>query len=355
VEAVKKAIRSALERGEANDRAFREKVYRQAFSALDRSLQARPGMSAEEVRQRRDQVKAAIVEIERSYLAAVDSAQQQTAPREEPPQQAYPRTEPPAREPDFGPRVEREDRFEEPEVDYAPVSGRREPMADLERTRWPFVTIFVVATLVAAAGIGAWWTMQSGILQSAEERDTSVRTQPVEEEEDFDPGEEAAAPQPAPSQPPARNATAETNGNWLNIFSPSDPTTVSAPAGVTAEAMSEGNTSFLRIGGGGAESAVSFDVGQGLLERLAGTRAIFSLNARTAEGETQVSISCDFGALGGCGRTRYVVGAQPGEYLFEVSLPDETPTGAGRIVVVPDIEGQGRLLDVFSLRVTVEN
>jgi hypothetical protein len=45
VEAVKKAIRSALERGEANDRAFREKVYRQAFSALDRSLQTDHGQS----------------------------------------------------------------------------------------------------------------------------------------------------------------------------------------------------------------------------------------------------------------------------------------------------------------------
>ncbi|TIT51293.1 MAG: hypothetical protein E5W72_11680, partial [Mesorhizobium sp.] len=38
LDAIEKAIRNAFEKGNAEDRTFRERVYRSAFAALDRAL-----------------------------------------------------------------------------------------------------------------------------------------------------------------------------------------------------------------------------------------------------------------------------------------------------------------------------
>ncbi|WP_163265060.1 hypothetical protein [Chelativorans alearense] len=334
MEAVKRAIRSALEKGDAQERAFREKVYRQAFAALERSLQSRPELSIEDVRQRRDRVKAVIVEIENEFIPAVAPA---PAPA--------PGFAEPGPEADFVPRVEREDRLsaaEEPADDIAPPGGPLASEDEMEgRRRRPFAMLFLFATLIAAVGIGAWWTLQSGILQPAEERGAGLSAPPIAEEEDFDPGD--GPPRPAAD-------TIRAVGDWITIFSPGDPTTVRAQGGASAEVMDE-DEGFLRIAGA-PEAAVLFDVGQGVLERLAGRRVIFNITASAQEGqETQISVSCDFGALGGCGRSRYLVGPSPTEYLLETELPDRQPGAGGTISIVPDVEGGGRTLDIFSLRV----
>ncbi|MEP6566994.1 MAG: hypothetical protein ABJB10_17820, partial [Mesorhizobium sp.] len=71
MDAIEKAIRNALEKGNAEDRAFREKVYRSAFAALDRVLQANPGVTVEAAIKRRKAVQAKIAEIESEFLPAV--------------------------------------------------------------------------------------------------------------------------------------------------------------------------------------------------------------------------------------------------------------------------------------------
>ncbi|WEX09099.1 hypothetical protein [Chelativorans sp. AA-79] len=336
MDAVKKAIRSALQKGDANDRAFREKVYRQAFAALERSMQARPDLAAEEVQQRREQIKAAIIEIEREYIPR--EAPQPSAPTPPPPGEPSPSSAeevvPERREPDFMPRIERAERLQlrdEPTPDYSPLGEVRRPVA--ARRRRPIALLVAILALVAVIGLGLWWIV-GGIPRPAEQGGVGAG------------GEIAGTP------PPMAEGAAS-DRDWITVFSPTDPTTASTAAGASAEAMSEAGESFLRIGARDPDGAVTFDVGQGVLEQLAGGRAVFSLNARASEGETQISISCDFAALGGCGRTRYEVGDAPSEYLFEIQLPDRQPTGGGRISIAPDVAGQGRLLDVFSLRVSI--
>ena len=68
---IEKAIRNAFEKGNAEDRAFREKVYRSAFAALDRVLQANPNVTVEAAISRRKAVQAKITEIESEFLPAV--------------------------------------------------------------------------------------------------------------------------------------------------------------------------------------------------------------------------------------------------------------------------------------------
>ncbi|TIS96141.1 MAG: hypothetical protein E5W87_30305, partial [Mesorhizobium sp.] len=71
LDAIEKAIRNAFEKGNAEDRTFRERVYRSAFAALDRALQANPGVTVEVAIKRRKAVQAKITEIESEFLPAV--------------------------------------------------------------------------------------------------------------------------------------------------------------------------------------------------------------------------------------------------------------------------------------------
>lgn len=337
MDAIKKAITSALQKGDARDRAFRERVYRQLLVALDRSLEGRPDLSAEEVRRRRDQAKAVIVEVEREYLAAYAPP---AAPQ--PPAQA---TEPAA---DFAPRVAREDRltFEEgPQAAYTPQGEARVPPARRRRGIGRLVLLLAAIAVVAALGLTVWWMLAGG-RQPAEDRagGTDI-TQPAG-------NDESASGGAAPARAGEDNAGEA--GDWITIFAPTDPTSVSTSAGASAEVLTREGDTFLQISAESAEAAVSFAVGQGVLEELAGKRAVFSLTARAEDGaETQISVTCDFGALGDCGRTRYTVGLLPSDYLFEIEFPDARPSAGGMISVVPDMEGQGRTLEVFSLRVSV--
>ena len=90
------------------------------------------------------------------------------------------------------------------------------------------------------------------------------------------------------------------------------------------------------------------------MERIAGKHAVFDIVARTGDGpETQMSVSCDFGALGDCGRNRYVVGAQRSEYLFKMEVPSATPAGAGVIEIQSDLENSGKTVEIVQIRVSV--
>ena len=365
MDAIEKAIRNAFDRGDPSDRAFREKVYRSAFAALDRALQAKPDTAGEIAKRRKESLVAKIAEIESEFIPAVPqvessvSTQSQASPAvppsdagREPEVTSSPETDARLDRTDaaFEPRIEREDvrgrpgrASEDYPDDYVePPRGEKRP-----RRGRPWAAAFVGVTLLSAAGIGGWWAYDSGFFQSPAERDQTVPNPPQElEEEDFTPpGEEAGAPQ-IPGGP-------DNLDDWIAVFEPSDPTVVTAPGDTSAEVMeaeADGDA-FIRIRSGASGSPILFDVGQGILEQVAGRRAVFNIVARAEEG-TQISVDCDLGELGDCGRKRYAVGVTREEFLFEVELPDADPAGGGTIAINPDIENGGKALDVYEIRVT---
>jgi hypothetical protein len=137
------------------------------------------------------------------------------------------------------------------------------------------------------------------------------------------------------------------------VFTPKDPTLVNAPADAKADVMEDDTGAFLRLRSGNSGSAVSFDVGQGILEQLAGKHAVFVISARAEEGqETQVSVDCNFGELGDCGRKRYAVGHERNEYLFDVQMPDKQPGAAGTIAINSDFDNKGKSVDIYEIRVS---
>lgn len=398
MDAIEKAIRNAFEKGNAEDRAFREKVYRSAFAALDRVLQANPNVTVEAAINRRKAVQAKIAEIESEFLPAVQAVPDVTLPSESgtpagnaapapsidtPTQSPAPSVDaprPPAQaapspsitvdgpvQPDASdaprsrvlPRVP--DIMPDEALPNAPIlddspgasvgnGAEVAPDRDERRIRGrrlPLTAIFVVATLLAAAGIGGYFAFQNGVFKTAAELDTGPPEAPPTLE-----GEESS--QPADTGSPQKPGEADQSKNWINVFSPSDPTHVSTPSDADAEVMKDDTGQFLRIRSGASGSAIAFDVGQGVLEKLAGKHAMFDIIARSEEGkETQISVDCNFGELGDCGRKRYAVSHERNEYLFDVQFPGKHPGAAGTIAVNSDFDKQGKSVDIYEIRVSI--
>ncbi|MBZ9725262.1 hypothetical protein LB554_15015 [Mesorhizobium sp. CO1-1-11] len=380
MDAIEKAIRNALEKGNAEDRAFRERVYRSAFAALDRALQANPGVTVEVAIKRRKAIQAKITEIESEYLPAVPGvAPQIDAPAVEAAAGAAPAVEagPRASSPAVTVHGPGQPASDAPRSRVLPVVPDIMPDATLpgapaidmsvpassgaatevapdrdERRirgrRLPLTAIFFTVTLLAAIGIGLYFAMQTGVFKTAAQLNTAPpEAPPTVEDDDFTPADGANAP--------AKPGAADLSRDWINVFSPSDPTHVAAPSDAKAEVMKDDSGPFLRIQSGASGSAIAFDVGQGVLEKLAGKHAVFDIIARAEDGkDTQISVDCNFGELGDCGRKRYAVGQQKNEYLFDVKFPDKHPGSAGTIAINSDFDKQGKAVDVYEIRVSVE-
>lgn len=376
---VEKAIRNALAKGNAEDRAFREKVYRSAFAALERATASQPNLTVEMAIRRRKNLQAKITSIESEFLPAVPALPVQ--PDEVPPislDEPQPRAgaavEAPAVEAEAAPAGEADavppvavDR-EEPAAEAPPVDLGPGPAAEpvlagsataatvtpdrderRARKRRPMAAAFAILTLVCMAAIGGWWAYQTGLLKLPE----ATRHAPalVEEGEDFDPSADDVPLQPG--EPGTLGGGGQLR-NWITVFSPDDPSGVNAPTGATAEVSEDESGQFIRIRSGTTGAAVVFDVGQGILEQIAGKKAVFDISARAEDGlQTQISISCDFGEMGDCGRQRYAVGYERGEYLFDVQLPANRPGAGGSIAINSDFSNEGKAVDIYEIRVSV--
>ena len=438
---IEKTIRSALEKGDAADRAFREKVYRSVHSALERSIANNPQLEDETIRQRRQMLKASISTVESEFVLATLPSQdaQPAAPEDlEPeedgaePEEAAGPTEPddasadgkdsseaPAAEQeaedvpsvevsddrtyrsvrqdppedaaqdrpdadvmlDIEPRITGDDReLHSQGPRRSPTPGRTraqrsEPIFESDETAEmlsasaepyssglqgeyravpkrrrgrAYAMAFLSLTLLAAAAMGVWWTVDQGLFLSAEDRDTSVPNPPLAlEAEEFAP--EGAAPSPPIT------GVADDTADWVTIFDPSDPTRVTTPPGAEAAVIDSDGGPLLRIRTASAEEPVVFDVGQGILDGIAGRRTVFNVVAAAEEGQpTQISVTCDFGVLGDCGRNRYDVTAEQTDFLFDLDVPAGTPAGGGTISIVSDVENQGRAVDIRDTRVSVQ-
>jgi hypothetical protein len=374
---VEKAIRNALEKGNAEDRAFREKVYRSAFAALERATQAHPELTVEMAIRRRQNLQAKITSIESEYLPAapalpIHPGEVPSVSLDEPEAVSWaPSVEAPAAEaggeaaPSVALDSEPQPTADAPAVDVGsgpaaePVLAGSSPAATVApdrderraRKRRPLAAAFVVVTLLCAAAIGGWWAYQTGLLKLPEAQQPAP-PEIVQQEEDFDPAEEVPLQPGEPST--VEGAGTQELRNWITVFSPDDPSGVNAPSGATAEVNEDESGEFMRIRSGTTGSAVVFDVGQGILEQIAGKKAVFDISARAEDGtQTQVSISCDFGEMGDCGRKRYAVGYERGEYLFDVELPANRPSAGGSIAINSDFSNEGKAVDIYEIRVSV--
>lgn len=388
LDAVETAIRNALERGDASDPAFRERVYRSAFAVLERSIKARPDLSDEGAERRRDHLKAQIGSIESEFVPAQEAAtglgptvpprdtpaghvpvqapaepvfsplqEAASAPPVQPIRPESPFTsQPPLRpsaptaDPDLGSLLTEEDLTLDDEVspaepsiptgpEFEPVGERRDYASvgdhdHLARPRPRRRAARLLAGLIVVLAIlaGLWWLFGSDILGVS-----NLSTEPVA------------------TAPAGGDVTGE-DGNWIVVFTPSDPTRAIATGGAQAKVVTHGEDTFLKISSPSADQPVSFQVGQGILEKLAGHEAVFDIIARAEDGQkTQIAVSCDLGSLGDCGRSRFEVGGTVSDFLVRTQLGNEVPSGGGTISIVPDVTGGGKTLEILRIRASAAN
>ncbi len=341
---IERAIRGALDKGNADERAFREKVYRSAFAALERTLQANESLSEDDRLRRRAALKATIKNVETDYLPALPPEPAAPPPKPEPVADVPEPDEEPRRAELSFPAPPEPEPWDEAEVGPAAERDDLRVREAARRSRfWPLLAVLVILALIAAAAISA---TRSGIFGA----DDVV---PAPQDQVEEPQEEGTLAPPLRERPAEPVQEAAAADDWVSVFTPNDLSLVSTRGGATAELMEADGQPFLRLRSGGAGAAAEFEVGEGILERLAGRSAVFSFvaGAPEEEGETQISVECALGALGDCGRRRFLVGINRDEFLFELALPDANPGGGGAISIKSDIEQQGRAVDIFSIRV----
>ncbi|GHD16557.1 hypothetical protein ACFOEZ_14990 [Tianweitania populi] len=375
MDTLERAIRSALEKGDAGDRAYREKVYQSAFAALERALN-NPNVSEESALARRSSLQQTIARVEGEHLAvsrpvpvqpqderrvAPEAPRVQArneAPRvAEPDLRAEPRHPPQARpypterrEPVLG-GEHRAPVLDEYRIDADLDETVRGEPRSVRRKRRPFAMLFVAITALALIALAAWWVVGSGLLIPAEQRDGSVpNPSPVREAEGFNP---AAGTAPGNTGAPRLGAEAA-DPNAIALFTPGEQDDFTTPSDAVAELTGEGEARALRIHSGRSGSAIAFNVPQDVLKQLAGRRALFVVEAQAEDGEaTQISISCSFGELGDCGgRRRFDLTGERGDVIFDVDLPTVEPGSDGTIAIVSDVSNNGKAVDIYSIRVS---
>lgn len=370
MDGIETAIRNALAKGNAGDPAYRERVYLSALSALERSIKANPAMAPDVAAKRRSVLRDRIRSIETEFqpaaepepdiqvatepelagVPAVDafaaSAAVDAVPYVDPsPLSAAERNRAlpaEAQTEDFVSEL-RVTREAEPDPE-APLVPPDEPV--LSRKRRPFAWMLSIAVVLAFVAIGLWWLVSSGALVPLAERDGAVPNPPPQlQSDDF---------RPATVGDDGKTSAPQQGGTWITIFDPADPTTVTAPSGTSAEVTGDENAKAIRITPTAIDSAALFDIGQGILEQVAGKRVTFEINAAAPEGRTtQISIQCNLAELGDCGRKRYDVEPARNNFLFEMELPDKPAGSFGSIALTPDISEGKAPVDIYSIRVFV--
>ncbi|PHP65503.1 hypothetical protein CSC94_19330 [Zhengella mangrovi] len=359
---IEKAIRTALEKGDASDAKHRERVYLSALSALERSLKTQPGIPAEVAAKRREALRHRIREIETEFRPATAPEPEPVVERVEPVVAAGPagtRSEPavpdvaPERPADAGSTGRESDFVSQLRVTRGEpdAAGAVQVSADdagerriFSRRRRPYARFLTISLLVVFVGIGGWWLYSSEALVPLSVRDGAVPNPPTTlREDEFSPAQTGDAGRVG--QPPQ-------GGSWITVFSPEDPTTVTAPSGTAVEVTGDGKEMAVRISPSAPDSAAVFDMGEGILSQLAGKRVTFDINASSPEGQTtQMSIQCNFAELGGCGRKRFDVEATRQDFLFDVDLPDKNPGSFGSISLTPDISEGSIPVNIYEIRV----
>jgi hypothetical protein len=346
---IEKAIRNALAKGNADDRAFREKVYRSAFAALQKALDANPNVNAEVADHRRRALSARISEIESEFIPAIEPV---AAPSPSPTAQRT--APPPAPSPaaDTGLALDEDDRALHRSHVHARARTRAEHEAEtvLVRSRaatnrrglrWGVTT----AAAAIAVGLGWWIAHDIGVLGGADRQ--VAATAPSS----------AQPPATAEPQAPPRASLSQSDvmsGDWIAVFEPTDALDVTAASGATAELRDDDNGPFIRVTAP-AGGTVTFSVGPGLMANLSGRRAIFAIVASAEdEQETEFLVECDFSGISDCGRRRYLAGQTRSDFLFETELATGA-TSAGTISINPDISGQGKALEIRAIRVSTQS
>lgn len=328
---IEKAIRNALEKGDPLDPGFRERVYHSAEQALSKSLAMHQGMDPAERHARIERLRRIAVLIEQEFEPAAEPVRPEPAPaRRAPEPEPYrPPSPAPASDPD------RMILSPQPVKQASKRTGSRKP--------GPLIGIFVFVTFFALVVMFGWVIWSSGIIDVFRDGGTIGGSANSASNSGGNPGDLGAG---------------NPEEGWISVFSPADAGTLDTSNGISAELNGSGNEAYVLLKPGeqsGRDSAVSIEFGKGLLDTFRGRNIIINIEARAATDEiVQMSVGCDLAGAGTCQRTRFGLENQVTDNLLSVKLDDVSPEASGSISIVPDIDGKGRAIELYSIRVRAD-
>ncbi|MBB5703275.1 hypothetical protein FHS76_003175 [Ochrobactrum daejeonense] len=337
MESIERAIRNAFTKADAHNPATRQRIYESAWGAHERALATNTALSDAQKEQRRQKLKAAISGIEQEFRVGGS-----TTDRREPSLDTPLHNDPilggtaaeaaPALDTGDIRGTSRQKKRSAAELGYEGGVSRKDRKK--KKRHSPFYSYGIPALVLVVAGFIGYSLYNSFIDMGRGPSGNPLRNDgslaPLKE------GEEAGGLK------------------WITVFQPSEATRLSVQGRATAEIRQEGTRSFARIQSSGATDTVTFDVGEGILNQLEGKKATFDIVARADGGKmTQMSVNCDFGGMGDCGRRRYDVRDSVSDFLFEMDNPAGKKAGrAGTITVNSDLAGTGKPVNIYEIRVS---
>jgi hypothetical protein len=377
VSGLETAIRNALARSERANAEVRARIYQSARNALEAGLRKQEINDPETIATQRHRLEATIHQIEaeeRVQLHAAAAHEVRVEPvvealpepvlraerdvRPEPTIDAEPRAEDrqPAAASDLGAmRPERADGFAKggkattSAASAAAASQasdfRPERVAKARRRRGRlFSFLLVVATLIAAFGALAWWVQTSGLLDDLEDGDGSNPPATVS-------GEDFSGEDPIKK---ALDTQSRFSADWRAVFAPADTARLSAGSAGRFEAVSTNEGPAVRVTSTNPErdGAVLIEVSPDVLGEMGGKTSTVALTVQSVSGKpVQVSVECDFGSMGGCGRHRFTISERT-DILFQVEFEGSlSPSEPGHLVLNSDITGADASVNLYAVRI----
>jgi len=236
-----------------------------------------------------------------------------------------------------------------PSFEASSLAFKPERAAKDRRKKGIITRLFIWFTFLAFIGLGGWWVYSSGLLLSPSERDTSVPNPPPSvEAEDFD-GQQN-------SQEPTLAAGRGFSDAWQEVFNADHGNAGLQPGSLSkVEDVATGGGKAVRVTSQTADAGgnIAITVPVEVLRDMAGKASTISITLQSASnGQSQVSVSCDFGTLGDCSRHRFTATQERADMLINLSF-DRTmaPNSPGRIFINSDIDGKSRPINLYSVRI----
>lgn len=337
MESIERAIRNAFAKADAHNPATRQRIYESAWGAHERALATNTALSDGHKEQRRQKLKDAISSIEQEFKngGGANDRREPTvdAPHREDPLLAG-RAEEASPALDAGDIRAATGRKKRSNADLGYEGGVSRKDRGKKKRHSRFYSFGIPALVLVVVGFIGYSLYNSFIDLSRGPANNPLY------------GDGNVAPLKEGEEPGGLK--------WITIFQPSEATRMSVKGRATAEIRQEGTRSFARVQSSGAEDTVTFDVGEGILDQLEGKKATFDIVARADDGKmTQMSVNCDFGSLGDCGRRRYDVRDSVSDFLFDMDIPAGQKAGRpGTITVNSDLSGSGKPVNIYQIRVS---
>ncbi len=229
----------------------------------------------------------------------------------------------------------------QPDVIHLPPERAIKPR---RKSRWK-ARAFAVITLAAFGAAGWWWVESTGLTLPKAVRDGSVPNPPPSvKEEDFD----------GAKQLKSLSRQGGYGDEWTKLFEAGKSKSFTVGSQATAKVEQSGSGPYLAITSAapGLDGSVTIELPQDVIASMQGKTSNIALMLEGGDKPVQVTVECEFGGLGNCGRHRFLLSQNKTDLMFDVQVKaGGAAEGPGRLVINADAGGEGNTAKLFSIHV----